>query len=285
MRIDNEAWNTLYDETFSKEKYLYHFTNINNAVKILFFGQLKFSKISHANDPLESKPKLNVNDKDNRVNILEAIRHFQEVNRKYLRMLCFTRDKRKPDKIVDDFTLYTDYSGRGFALPRMWAQYSENNRGVCLVFERKRIIKLISNELKNNLLHHGKISYISQFDKYSGEMGEIGNLLEAIKKYSDSVQQGLYDISFFKNNLRFVKYNYFSKLDDWSGENEYRFLAFGSEDYYIDNITEALSGVIIGEKTEEQNESIIKMFCKDICEVKKITFTYNGCMLKNISLI
>ena len=28
---------------------------------------------------------------------------------------------------------YNDYTGRGFSLPRMWAQYANNNDGVCFV--------------------------------------------------------------------------------------------------------------------------------------------------------
>lgn len=106
-------------------------------------------------------------------------------------------------------------------------------------------------------------------------MIRLGNVIVYLKK-------SLSSLDFLKSSIELVKYCYFSKLDDWEGENEYRFWAFGDDDYFINNIDTALSGVIIGEKMSMENQKIISFFCEDICEVKQITFTCNGCNLINI---
>lgn len=97
------------------------------------------------------------------------------------------------------------------------------------------------------------------------------------------MQQGFADLDFLRSNLDFVKYNYFCKLDDWSGENEYRFFSYGESDYFIKDITDALIGIVVGENIEPANENIIKILCNNVCEVKKITFTYKGCQLTHIN--
>lgn len=283
MKIYNEAWLTIYDSNFSRDKYLYHFTDVEKFVKIIYGKSLKFSKISKTNDTLESKPKIfewdqNTND------LYEIIKHFRDINQDYLQLLCFTRDIRKINNVPTGKSLYIDYSGRGFALPRMWAQYSKNNTGVCLVFDKSELIRLIEKRLGLSLIHHGIINYISKFQHYKVNFDELNSLIKRINEYQKSrMQQGFADLDFLRSNLDFVKYNYFCKLDDWSGENEYRFLSYGESDYFIKDITDALIGIVVGENIEPANENIIKILCNNVCEVKKITFTYKGCQLTHIN--
>lgn len=283
MKICNEAWLTIYDSNFSRDKYLYHFTEVEKFVKIIYGKSLKFSKISTTNDTLESKPKIfewdqNTND------LYEIIKHFRDINQDYLQLLCFTRDMKRVNNVPDGKSLYIDYSGRGFALPRMWAQYSKNNTGVCLVFDKNELIRLIKEKLGFSLIYHGAINYISKFNHYKVNSEELSRLLNRINEYKKSkMQQGFADLDFLRSNLDFVKYNYFCKLDDWSGENEYRFLLYGESDYFVKDITDALIGIVVGENIEPANENIIKILCSNICEVNKITFSYKGCQLTHIS--
>lgn len=62
MKIDNKAWLTLYDPDY--------FTSIDSAIKILYNGTLKFSKLNRTNDTLESKPKINFNGLSNKNDII-----------------------------------------------------------------------------------------------------------------------------------------------------------------------------------------------------------------------
>mgnify|MGYP000159936606 FL=1 len=282
MKFDNKAWLTLYDPDYLDNGYLYHFTNIESAIKILNNGTLKFSKLSYANDTLESKPKIIFLGLENYKDAIELRKHVVELNTNMLQLLCFTMDYPKRSEDVSDSIKYGDYSGRGFSLPRMWAQYAENNLGICLVFKRKAISQLIKNTLGSSLIYEDKIEYKNQFQEVEIDSSISKNLLEVIKLHKSLVAKSLSSLDFFKNNKELVKYCYFSKLDDWRSENEYRFLAFGDEDYLIKDIDSALSGVIIGEKMSPENQRIISFFCENICEVKQITFTCNGCNLINI---
>lgn len=282
LKINNKAWFTLYEREFQTGNFLYHYTKIGNAAKILNNNSLKFSKISSANDPLEAKPKISKLDADTGYDFSTAIKLFKDINAEDIQLLCFTQDMDKQDDNVDTIVRFTDYSGRGFAFPRMWAQYANNNEGVCFVFDKKILTQLIQDNIGITLLHYGAVDYVSQFATTPLKAKTIENFLTVVNRYRSKLQKGVYYNNFFKCNSEFVEYNYFKKLDDWQGEKEYRFLAFGDEEYVIQDIDKALVGVIIGEKTNPTDEKIIRMFCDGMCELKKISFTYNGCKLTNL---
>ena len=130
MKICNEAWHTIFNPDFCEDKYLYHFTDIEKTIKILYGNALRFSKISTTNDTLESKPKIQSAHKDSK-DIFEAINHLASINKNYLQLLCFTKDLNGTEDSPKGSQVLTDYSGRGFSLPRMWAQYARNNTGIC----------------------------------------------------------------------------------------------------------------------------------------------------------
>lgn len=283
MKIDNRAWFTLYDSQFNENEYLYHFTDIDKAIKILNNDSLKFGYLGNTNDTLESKPKIDFANAEDNKNLSNAIKHFKDLNEQFLQLLCFTKDLQKRKESVAERILYTDYSGRGFSLPRMWAQYSNNNSGICLVFNKNQLIKMIEKEVGGALIHYGDIEYKSQFQNYEFSKERLNELLDLITRNNSKIQTGIYDVRFLIENMDFVKYNYFSKLDDWKAENEFRFLAYGDQPYFVRNISKALTGIIIGEKIEPEDEKIIKYFCNDLCEIKKITFAFRGCKLSNIN--
>lgn len=92
MKIDNKAWLTLYDPDYADNQYLYHFTSIDSAIKILYNGTLKFLKLNRTNDTLESKPKINFNGLSNKNDIIILRKHITELNNNMLQLLCFTMD-------------------------------------------------------------------------------------------------------------------------------------------------------------------------------------------------
>ena len=54
----NDIWNTWHDPKFDCGKYLYHYTSVEKASKILFHKNFSFSLITRTNDTTESKIKL-----------------------------------------------------------------------------------------------------------------------------------------------------------------------------------------------------------------------------------
>lgn len=284
MKIDNNAWFTLYNAEYDSNQYYYHYTNIDNAVKILNNNSLKFSKICNTNDTLESKPKLGLNKSMQLKDVNEIRNFFSNLNSSCLQILCLTKDYENTHLglPINDTQKFGDFSGRGFSSPRMWAQYSNNNCGVCFVFKKNKLNSMIKGNLSSALIHSGDIDYISRFDAYPIDDKTANELLKKLNSQAGSVWNSIFTYDLLKNNEELVKYCYFSKLDDWAGENEYRFLAFGDSDYYINGINDALSGVIVGEKISPENLEIMSYFCYDICELKKVIFSCTGCNLINI---
>lgn len=282
---ENRAWMTLFDKEYVGAQYLYHYTNIDKALKILKNSSLKFSKICKANDTLESKPKLRLSGVQDNIKIKMLRDYFLKTNTNHIQLLCFSDDLPKmPDSGLSEIEIYSDYSGRGFSLPRMWAQYAENNTGVCLVFNRSEFQNLISSQLGPYIIKSGKVKYIDQFCEFPLDMQTVESMLHDYEVHNSEVETTMRDRYFFQNHKEFIDYNYFYKLSDWQGENEYRYIAYGDNDLFVRDISNSLVGVIIGERIEPEYEEIISYFCYDVCEVKKITFTCNGCNMSNVHI-
>lgn len=276
------VWKTMYEEDFNTDCYLYHYTNVSKAFKILYEKKLKFSKLNLMNDTLEAKPKLAFDKHMRSTEFQKIINRFSHTNNNYLQLLCMSKDGKQTVRAVNERHFYSDYSGRGFALPRMWAQYASNNNGVCFIFNKKKLISIIQKALSVELIHNGDVKYLSHFEPLDIDLSDV---LEYIKEWDakSELVRNINELDFFKKHKNFVEYNYFSKLNDWEGENEYRFLAYGDKDYYISNIFESIVGIVVGEAIETSNLRIIQLLCDDKFEIMKIAFNCAGCNLENIN--
>jgi len=278
MEFDTNAWMTLYDKDFHKDNYLYHFTSLEKAIYIIEGNSLKFSKISTTNDTMEAKPKMSYFEIKSNPCLTNIFNKIDSINQSFIQLLCFTKDSNE-DKIDKNYRIcLDDYTERGFALPRMWAQYAKNNNGACFVFNKKKLIKKAEENLNEKLIHNEDVSYVSQYTKLDFNYKKLNFLLEE----KDELESAKKYVYFLKSNTKYTRYNYFYKLNDWSNEREYRILAFENKELYIQGINDAIVGIIIGEKIKSSDEKIIKYFCKDLCEIKKVSFSYDGCFLKNI---
>lgn len=282
MNLYGDVWSTMHNKDFNNKRYFYHYTSINKAIKILYGDCLKFSKLNNLNDTLEAKPKLSSNLFGDLNKFNDALNYFRNMAINNLQLLCFSQDSNEYLLEPTDLTTsLTDYSGRGFALPRMWAQYADNN-GVCLIFDREKIKEILGCTLGPMLVLDDSVKYVSNFTDISVNYNEIDNLLELHESIGNRDNEYVLFWSFVRSNEEFTKYNYFTKLDDWEREQEYRFLALGSDDYFINNISKALAGIVVGEKIDNADQSIILSMSKSNCEVMKINFSYKGCNLQRI---
>ena len=284
MRIDNKAWITIYEKDFSPDKYIYHYTTFDSAIIILNSMSLRFSNICKANDTAESKPKLvfqkNVTEDDKE----RIVDFFINVNTLGLKILCFTRDNITDTLLEKDLQkMYADYSGRGFSLPRMWAQYAENNSGICLVFDKAKFLTLVDRQIKLLVIKKDNVNYIDQFKGYKVKREIVDNILNYLYSERSNVGNTIIGRQLFNKFPQLVNYNYFNKLDDWKGEHEYRILAINDKDIFVNHIEDSLNGIVIGERIPAEKERIIKMFCQDLIQIKKISFTNNGCKLENVN--
>ena len=106
----------------------------------------------NTNDTVEAKVKINFTGND----VKDFTKKQQKINRymqsftEYMQLLCFCKDHEKKEPIYDkDNDMYfVDMMGRGFSLPRMWAQYADNNKGVCLIIDKDAFEKEFSRNME-----------------------------------------------------------------------------------------------------------------------------------------
>ena len=283
MKLYRDIWNTMYNEDFNNERYLYHYTSVNKAIKILYGNCLKFSKLNNLNDTVESKPKMSHESFSELNEFKKAFDYFRKISNESLQLLCFSKDSTEHlQKSADLTTALSDFSGRGFALPRMWAQYADNNNGVCLIFDREKLKSIIGCFLGPLLVTDNDVQYVNNFTDVCINLNEINNLLELNERIGNKNNEYVLFLDFVKSNMEFTLYNYFTKFDDWEKEKEYRFLALGKDDYFVKNISKALAGIVVGENIDAVDQSIIFSMSKTICDVMKINFSFKGCSLQRI---
>lgn len=223
-------------------KYLYHYTKLETGFEyILDTGMLRMSQLSKVNDPKESKERRlgvshSVNDSlpEGGLNSIN-----NEANNIFLnkcRLMCFSCDNKKVLKAE----FYEKLFFRGHCRPRMWAQYADNHRGFCFVFDKKMLEQQIKFSIgKHDVLFKGKVKYCNYDVKY------YHNALHLEYRYFKEcgLEKYLYDVYFkrFKNEL------FFTKALDWRDEYEYRWvLACKEEKEVYIPIGESLKYICVG---------------------------------------
>lgn len=297
---DIEIWKALYVDEFNDRKYLYHYTSAETAMRILHSNSLLFGKLSNANDTTESKIRLSF---DVSTDILskaylkkcQAITDYLKDNKDEFQLLCFSMDTRVNSKMrreylkrISENEAYYDVYGRGFALPRMWAQYAHNHNGVCFVFNKEKLIEKIKSERSFCEAH--EVNYSDVVSTYHIKAKQVDSLYDKIKLDSNG---NLPYLTEMKNN-DFLKYNFFSKFSDWSNEQEYRIIiySYDAERQKILNLSDAIEGIVIGERMDETNKNILSMMFEKLFRnkgignkeirdrIKQIYFTEQICRLK-----
>ncbi len=227
------------DNNIDCNKYLYHYTSLSTGMEhILNNGTLRLSPFSKVNDPKESKERFIV------IRYSSVMRPFSENEKirnranKILmncsKAICFSCDNTRLNTISKDEKIFY----RGYCKPRMWAQYGENHRGMCLVFDKKKLINSVKNYTigKGNLFS-GKVQYKNN----SKEMDAFNFDYSLIDKF------GLEDYLFRFHFDKYKKEVFFSKLLDWRDEQEFRIVLVNNEDGYLDvPFQDSLASICIG---------------------------------------
>lgn len=251
-------------------RFLYYYTTYNNAVKTLYYDTLKFSRLNASNDAFEQKPKVKLDSED--LTLQQMFTHIHdgfEKIRDNIRILCFSTDAdfkkiqeqyQEMNSVLSKDLIRENVMGRGFALPRMWAQYANKNHGVCFVFDKK---KLEERFKKSRIVFKSRhVDYVAYYTPFEITEEQINNIQKGINM----------DPSYFVKQIttsdsKYIDYNYFTKLEDWSSENEYRYITFSDrdvdEDVEISSISSALCGVVIGERMCDIEKHMISLLLED----------------------
>lgn len=112
----------LKDKFKSTDKFIYHYTTFDSALRILSSKRLKYSDMSNSNDINESWRPIYTNPDGTPCNDFDEYK-----------TICFTKDT---EGIC------------GFARSSMWGHYADKGYGVCLVFDRDNITSQIPTEIQ-----------------------------------------------------------------------------------------------------------------------------------------
>lgn len=253
-------------------KYLYHYTSTEKALSFILKNRtLMFNSLRGTNDPKESKNwkfdfhiegKLSPTHEES----MTLWNDVSEEIKTKCKVLCFSKDI--PGLGQD---MLNDIYQRGFAKPRMWAQYGDNHKGLCLIFERKRIEALLIEQFGHNAdLYYKDIKYRNSPLK--------GDITCSPYTLNYPLLQKVGIVEYVKRHI----YNYneelvFEKSLDWRGENEYRFLMhidrLENQFLQFDN---ALKGIVFGTDTSDEHQrDVFQLTYKGGIQFEKICYS-NG---------
>jgi hypothetical protein len=247
-------------------EYLCHYTKEETAKLIIENMTLKFGKICESNDPIEVKdfdvflPGKNI---DEEIALEKGIRiKLKSYLDQILQLICFSKgDIRNiegdvnddgeevdiEDDVINNANIENFSKRPPYYLPRMWAQYGNNHKGVCLIFNSDELVDQVKSQSQSlYYFKHKEIMYADFLNNDDILLKQAVSQVYSFDAHKDPME-------FIQKYLKNNKYlNYFVKDIDWKDEREYRFLLWNkieNNDYdnkiiHINN--KSLIGVVLG---------------------------------------
>lgn len=280
--VKENVWSAWYLRTFDADKYVYHYTSFETAIKILYGDNLLFAPLSRTNDTAEQKSRIAYDfDSD------DAFMKDKEKFEKYWlnwtansKVLCFSRDREKSAVSLEGVKVQNkmEMSGRGFALPRMWAQYAGTHSGVCLIFRKKELIDRV--ERHNPDAMWDNILYTEWYDRFPLSRATFESMMEIICRRNNTI----YASELFKKYPEFANHLFFTKLLDWKGENEFRIVIPDTNENVIevDGVADMLAGVAVGERMSESYGQVLRKLIPKGVDLSRMSFGIGGCEIERI---
>lgn len=233
------------DDFIKTEDAIFHYTRASVALeKILFDGRFRLSLLKDTNDPSEYKFRL--------LNMIgwslppevekrcsEAHPVFDRIISMESRIMSFCSNSL-PEIILDTKETIKDTiaNRNGWNKSRMWAQYGENHRGICLVFSKKAIVAEVTDirgrVIANNIQYKTRPGISHHAYTLNGnQLIEVG-----VEEYC------------YNHIIQHAATLFFIKNIDYRDESEYRVVVFDPEHKYeyID-INKSIRGIIVGDRT------------------------------------
>ncbi|MGY8639202.1 DUF2971 domain-containing protein, partial [Bradyrhizobium sp. 14AA] len=147
---------------------------------------------------------------------------------------------------------------RGFCRPRMWQQYGDNYRGVCMVYDRQALDDAINiSKPADSLIGIGRVHY-----------GDIPRVFKLGYQYHpflmdcDRVREVGLKQAIQEHIVRHGKLLFFQKASDWQSEKEYRWLIWDNmhKEHFFE-VGRALKGVILGSNIHPKHMDKIERLC------------------------
>lgn len=249
----------------SKDQYVYRYRSTEVAFIELRSRKLRMSSFTRMNDPKETADwkfdlwlgdhKL---DESLRLEIEESGTKFAKDHAK---LLCTTEDadaalERGVNKIW----------GRGFSRPRMWQQYADNHRGVCMIFDRAALHQaILASRPSQSRLIYGPV-YYNNTPRTSYMRPTLNPFM---LDYGRVLAVGLQQAVAEHTKQHFPTF-FFEKALDWQSEKEYRWIIWDNELPQLEfDFGDALKGLVAGPAFDaDQWEEL-----QDLCAADKVLMT------------
>jgi hypothetical protein len=228
----------------SPDRFVYHYTKLSTARKILTSRTFRIGRFISTNDPKETKqwvfsPLTKIQKGFGTFDTNSFSKNFSAAIKQFARVACLSRDQQElsGDHIRDFFL-------RGWSKPRMWAHYAGNHKGVCLVLDREALHETIVNRFGVDAIifcegvTYANRSILSNFDDSDG----YGIDWDALRNMG-------FDLYVQEHLRRFGRRLFFEKLSDWRDEAEFRWVVFSksADDVFV-NITSSLKRIMFSDR-------------------------------------
>lgn len=248
-------------------KNLYHFTTVDTLTNyIMKDNKLKFNNLYKMNDPKEANRwPFKFYDEYSESSYKEIGKQAFEAVDQYIKahwlIACF-----KEEPFVRNDTDINDQTRAYFDM-RMWDQYADKHKGVCIIFDYEKLLNTISISSEFNA-YYGSVKYLSQYinraeDPFALSFHQIN--LCGLNKILETQTPKFHEDFFFTKSL------------SWSEEHEFRIALHSKEkevEYYLHNFKDAISGIILGYQVSvhdqnnicnsiSKNISIYRVMCND----------------------
>lgn len=235
----------MVEHTSDAQKYVYHYTRSTIAIDyILKSGTLRFGAYTSTNDPKETKSwefsLLTFENRDlGKYKHVEMSQEFSAQLKSRANLCCFSTDS---GLLTGDHM--KDIYRRGFAKARMWAQYGDRHTGVCLVFDRQKLLGTVKRQFGRHYLMHGPVRY------------RDAALVRGIEHHEYAIDIDLYEslgpVAYLRSHVqRHNQSLFFEKLADWRDESEWRIVVLtkNQEDLFL-KFEDSLVAVVHGDATD-----------------------------------
>lgn len=276
------VWCAWWKKGFDKNAFIYHYTSFDTLLRIIDGDSFRFSPLSNTNDTTEQKVRMKYLFQLNQHSSAD-VEQFENYWRKWTsnsKLLCFSCDLSEEHLSTFVARDPLDVSGRGFALPRMWAQYAEKNSGVCIVINKEKLSKRAKDLFPE--IAHKPVTYYDWTTGFPISEEVFLKQIKIIKRNPNS----FFAANFTHDNSDFANYYFFSKFSDWATENEYRFVIPSNDSsvLYLDGIKDCIEGIVLGENIEKYKINVLREFIGDDLQIRKICFSPRKCTLQSVGL-
>jgi len=258
-----------------------HYTRTESGLNILSGKTIRLNKIGKTNDPRESRPwELLTFLEPRNPKYVKLIKdankiiksHVPKVIMEEWKVLCLTMDgSSQHEQTIEVFKkMFAAFLDPGYSRPRMWAQYGENHKGVCLVFDKDKLDEKLKSKFGKRCFQ-GKVSYD----------GVTSASLSIMPPPATSILNDIKFLSPKEVARKYVTDHYSAfflrKNPDWANETEYRWLVYSSNSEFDEiSIDGAITEVLAGMDFPKIHEPSLIAFCAALGIQAKRMKWHNG---------